>query len=110
MLAPSRFWELLACPACRGAVATAADEPSAAVRCFTCDAEFPVVDGIANLRIKPDARTDRVRMFYSAYPFPNYPPGDTLSGLRRRAERSEFARLLDRAIPGDARVLEVGCG
>src|SRR5262249_46729025 len=35
---------------------------------------------------------------------------DTIFSLRRRAARSEFARLLDRAIPGDARVVEVGCG
>ena len=34
----------------------------------------------------------------------------TLSWLRARAERSEFARLLDEAIPGDARVVEIGCG
>jgi ubiquinone/menaquinone biosynthesis C-methylase UbiE len=27
-----------------------------------------------------------------------------------RAERSRFAQLLDRAVPGDARVAEVGCG
>src|SRR5438105_14132294 len=53
---------------------------------------------------------DRVRAFYEQSPFPGYPPRDTLSGLRARAARSEFARLLDAAIPGDATVLEMGCG
>jgi len=53
---------------------------------------------------------DRIRRFYERAPFPGYPEHDTLQGLRARAERSEFARLLDRAIPGDAHVLDVGCG
>src|SRR5438477_595621 len=57
-----------------------------------------------------DARTRAVRTFYEAAPFPGYPPRDSLAALRMRAERSAFARLLDRAIPGDARVVEVGCG
>ncbi|HXI43003.1 MAG TPA: class I SAM-dependent methyltransferase [Bryobacteraceae bacterium] len=51
-----------------------------------------------------------MRRFYECAPFPGYPPRDTLAALHRRAQRSEFARLLDRAIPGDARVVEVGCG
>ena len=57
-----------------------------------------------------NARTDVVRRFYEHAPFPGYPPRDSLSALRRRAERSAFAALLDRAIPGDARVVDVGCG
>ncbi len=51
-----------------------------------------------------DTRTEVVRRFYERAPFPNYPPRDNLSWLRARAERSEFARLIDRAIPCDARV------
>jgi SAM-dependent methyltransferase len=57
-----------------------------------------------------DLRTDRVRRFYSEAPFPNYRARDTLEALRRRAERSQLARLLDEAIPRDARVLDLGCG
>src|SRR6266550_4757800 len=57
-----------------------------------------------------DARTRAVRTFYEAAPFPGYPPRDSLAALRMRAERSAFARLLDRAIPGDARIVDVGCG
>ena len=34
----------------------------------------------------------------------------TLRVLRARASRSAFARALDRALPGDARIVEVGCG
>jgi SAM-dependent methyltransferase len=51
-----------------------------------------------------------VRRFYEAAPFPGYPPQDSLHTLRAKAERSTFARLLDEAIPGDARIVDVGCG
>jgi SAM-dependent methyltransferase len=57
-----------------------------------------------------DARTEAVRRFYEAAPFPGYPPRDSLQALRARAERYPFVRLLDEAISGEARVLEVGCG
>lgn len=56
------------------------------------------------------SRTEVVRRFYNAAPFPNYPPHDSLAALRARAERSRFAQLLDRAIPPNARVVEIGCG
>jgi 2-polyprenyl-3-methyl-5-hydroxy-6-metoxy-1,4-benzoquinol methylase len=67
-------------------------------------------DGIPNLRLPGDTRTEVVRGFYQRAPFPNYPPSASLSWLRARAECSEFARLIDRAIPGDARIVEIGCG
>jgi len=57
-----------------------------------------------------DTRTEVVRSFYERAPFPDYPPRASLSWLRARAERSEFARLINRAIPGDARIVEIGCG
>ncbi len=51
-----------------------------------------------------------MRQFYARAPFPGYPPRDSLSALRARAARSEFARRLNESIPGDALVLELGCG
>src|SRR5690349_18254547 len=72
--------------------------------------QFDAPDGIPNLRLAGDKRTETVRHFYEREPFPGYPPRDSLSALRARAERSAFARLVDRAIPSDARVVEVGCG
>src|SRR5260370_31143827 len=71
---------------------------------------YKASDGIPNLRLPGDARTEVVRRFYERAPFPDYPPCGSLSCLRARAERSEFARLIDRAIPSDARVVEIGCG
>ena len=97
------FRELLACPAC---AATLAADWS----CHGCGARFEAPDGIPDLRLPGDDRTETVRRFYQRTPFPNYPPRDSLQALRARAERSVFARLIDQAIPGDARIVEIGCG
>src|SRR5262245_31291790 len=97
------FRELLACPACAGPLE---DDWS----CHACGARFQALDGIPNLRLPGDERTEAVRRFYEGAPFPGYSAHDTLQALRLRAERSVFARLLDRAVSGDARVAEIGCG
>jgi SAM-dependent methyltransferase len=98
-----RLLELLACPACSGTLATTWS-------CHGCGRQFEIAEGIPNLRIPGDQRTETVRGFYERTPFPGYPPRDSLHALRARAGRSEFARLMDRAIPGDARIVEMGCG
>ena len=97
------FRELLACPVCAGAL-------TPDWSCGSCDAHFEAPDGIPNLRLPGDARTEAVRRFYERTPFPGYPPRGDLQALRARAERSVFARLIDQAIAGDARIVEVGCG
>ena len=97
------FRELLACPACTGALAPE-------WWCGSCGARFDAPDGIPNLRLPADGRTDAVRRFYERAPFPGYPPRDSLQALHARAERSVFARLIQSAIPGDARIVEIGCG
>src|SRR5207248_8848761 len=96
------FEHLLACPRCRG--------PLRALHCDACGAQYDAPGGIPALRLDGDARTEQVRSFYATAPFPGYGPRDSYAGLRARASRSEFARLLDAAIPGDASVLEMGCG
>jgi len=78
--------------------------------CRDCGAPYDAPDGIPNLRLASEGRVDLVRRFYQQAPFPGYPARDSLAWLRARAERSEFARLLNQAIPGDARILEIGCG
>jgi len=97
------FRALLACPACAGAL-------SGDWSCRGCGARFDAPDGIPNLRLPGDDRTDAVRRFYERAPFPGYPPRDTVATLHARAERSGFAPLLDRAVAGDARIAEIGCG
>jgi len=96
------FADLIACPACGGRLT--------GLRCEACAAPYAEEDGILRLRAAADARTETVREFYEAAPFPGYPPRDSLAWLRARAERSQFAQLLDQAIAGDARIVEVGCG
>ena len=96
------FMTLLACPACSGSLEE--------LVCTKCGARYGSREGIPDLRLPSDARTEAVRAFYAASPFPGYPPHETLANLRERALRSEFARLLDEAIAPDARVLELGCG
>ena len=98
-----RFRALLACPACGGGL-------GADWRCDGCGCLFSAPDDVPALRLPGDRRTTLVRDFYTAAPFPGYPPRDSITWLRARADRSRFARLLDDAIPGDARVVEIGCG
>jgi 2-polyprenyl-3-methyl-5-hydroxy-6-metoxy-1,4-benzoquinol methylase len=97
------FRGLLACPACAGALAEG-------WACGACGARYGAPDGIPALRLPCDERTEAVRRFYEKAPFPGYPPRDSLQALRVRAERSPIPRLIDRAIPGEARIVEVGCG
>ena len=94
--------ELLACPECSG--------PLERLVCGSCDARYESPGGIPDLRLGSDRRTEVVREFYSASPFPGYPERETLFSLRERGRRSEFARLLDEAIPPGSQVVELGCG
>ena len=97
---------VLACPACQRELTA----QGATVCCGGCGRVFEVPDGIPDLRCELDARARAVRDFYSAAPFPGYPPRDTYAAFRARAQRSEFARRLDQTIAPDATVLELGCG
>ncbi len=98
-----RFLELLACPMCRGPL-------DSEWSCQGCGTRHPAGDGIPDLRLPGDARTETVRQFYDRAPFPGYRARDSLEELRTRAERSAFVRLLDTAIALDARIVEIGCG
>jgi SAM-dependent methyltransferase len=97
------FREVLACPRCAGRL-------TADWSCSGCGVRFAAPDGVPSLRLPGDARTEVVRAFYERTPFPGYPPHDDLHMLRARAERSRFPVLLDQAVPGDARIVEIGCG
>ena len=97
------FRELLACPACAGTL-------TADWCCRCCGAHFEAPDDIPNLRLPVDERSEAVRCFYERAPFPGYPARDSLQALHLRAERNVFARMVHHAIPGDARIVEVGCG
>jgi 2-polyprenyl-3-methyl-5-hydroxy-6-metoxy-1,4-benzoquinol methylase len=96
-------WQLLACPACGGELASG---PA----CAACGRTYAEEAGVTRLRLAGASRVEAVRAFYERAPFPGYPPNSSLAWLRARGDRSAFARRLDKAIPGDARILEVGCG
>lgn len=97
------FDDLFVCPYC-------GDTLAPAWTCRRCARSFETADGIPDLRAAADVRTDRVREFYERAPFPGYPERDSIDWLRARADRSGFASMLDRAIPGDATIVDVGCG
>jgi SAM-dependent methyltransferase len=97
------FRELIACPKCTGQLA-------GDWSCSGCGTRFTASDDVPDLRLPGDARTEAVRAFYERTPFPGYAAHESMPGLRARAERSVFAPLLDRAVAGDARIVEVGCG
>ncbi len=103
---PSDLLTVLACPRCGGRLLV----EDAGLRCSGCRRSFPVSGGIPDLRRDLDTPGATIRDFYTAAPFPGYPPRDSYAALRARSERSTFARLLDEAIAPDATVLEVGCG
>ena len=77
--------DLLACPICGRALAIS-------WQCERCGVRYTAPDGIPNLRLGGDARTDAVRRFYERAPFPGYGPHDSLSSLCARAERSSSRR------------------
>lgn len=106
------FEALLACPRCCGTLHASGGLRGSpgGLRCGACGEQYAAPGGIPDLRIPADAHTERVRAFYARAPFPGYPPRDSLSALRLRAAGSAFARRLDESIPGDATVLELGCG
>lgn len=94
---------MLACPGCSGTL-------DFGWRCTECGMQFAEQAGIPMLRLPADPRTEVVREFYSEAPFPGYPPQSDYAWLRLRAGRSRFARMLNEAIPPNARIVEIGCG
>lgn len=84
--------------------------------CEACGHAFPAEDGIPRMYWPHETNagrgdvTEAVKAFYEETPFPNYEEHDTLRSLIERSRRGGYAHLLDRAIPYNSLVLEVGCG
>jgi SAM-dependent methyltransferase len=96
-------YALLACPGCGAGL-------DRSLRCAGCGGSYAAPDGIPDLRADEVGVTADVRRFYEAAPFPGYPPGDSLDSLRARAGRSAFLQRLDRELPLDVAIVEIGCG
>jgi SAM-dependent methyltransferase len=106
----NRYPEIFACPSCQEELALEDQR----IQCLSCEAVFPVDNGIPLLLASNEGQTqhvtDIVKAFYEENPFPNYDDLDSKQSLIEKARRGVFARLLDEQIPKGARVLEVGCG
>jgi ubiquinone/menaquinone biosynthesis C-methylase UbiE len=84
--------------------------------CSECQQEFGREDGIWRAfwpHEKFETASDVTRVvqsFYEENPFPNYDEHDTIRSLIEKARAGVYARVLDRSIPYNSSVLEVGCG
>ena len=80
----------------------------------TCDngCSFDIVNKIPNLIVDEarDEIEEKIREFYEQTPFPDYEGLDSINTLVAKADKGGFAKLLDRVIPHNVNVLEVGCG
>jgi len=103
---------LFSCPVCQLEFGEVGPN---SVRCLG-NHSFPVDNGLPLLfsphtdyRSRKDV-TDAIKDFYMENPFPDYEDFDSVAELVERSSTSVFARALDRAIPSQTSVLEVGCG
>lgn len=105
--------DVFVCPSCNGVLNISRDRHT--IKCSKCSQTFTCENGIPLLfwpnewDHKTDV-TEVVKAFYEENPFPGYEDIDSDQGLRQKAEKGIFARLLDDQIPHGARILEVGCG
>ena len=53
---------------------------------------------------------EKISAFYETTPFPDYEGLESINSLVAKAEKGGFAKLLDRTIPHNTNILEVGCG
>jgi SAM-dependent methyltransferase len=54
--------------------------------------------------------TDAVKAFYEKTPFPDYDDHESLRSLIEKSRRGRYADELNRALPFNSSILEVGCG
>lgn len=105
--------EVLCCPCGSG---SRLDQVGGMLMGRACGHSFPVTDGIPQLFWPHDTVgdpgdvTERVKAFYEETPFPNYDDYDSVRSLIEKSRNGVYARALDKAIPYNASVLEVGCG
>jgi SAM-dependent methyltransferase len=104
--------DIFLCPACGGDLEISGNK----IKCLVCCNDYQVVNGIPLLfwpnewgNSKKDV-TNVVKSFYEKTPFPNYEKLENVGDLIQKAQRGIFAQLLNKQIPFNIRVLEVGCG
>ena len=89
---------------------------TASVTCGDRAAGYRSTDGVPQLfwPHEPlpagDDPTETVKAFYEETPFPNYDEHDSLRSLIEKSRRGVYADELNRALPFNSTMLEVGCG
>ena len=108
---------LLTCPTGDGGTLVAPDQEEAeAVTCQSCGRRYAVENGVPQLfwphtpLAAGEDPTEKVKAFYEQTPFPNYDEHDSLRSLIEKSRRGAYADELNRALPFNSTVLEVGCG
>ncbi|MFH1319489.1 MAG: class I SAM-dependent methyltransferase [Bacteroidota bacterium] len=104
--------DIFICPSCGGGLDVVGDM----IKCQVCHSGYQTENDIPLLFVpnswnstKKDV-TEKVRSFYEQTPFPNYEALETAADLIRKAEKGHFAHMLDKQIPFNIKVLDVGCG
>lgn len=104
--------DIFMCPACKGDLEIAGD----GIKCLSChyhyqaDNDIPLLYWPNDWDSSREDVTDIVKEFYEKSPFPNYEEIENLGNLVNKAERTFFANLLNKQVPFNIRILEVGCG
>jgi SAM-dependent methyltransferase len=98
--------DILTCPLCGAGVSH-----ETTIRCRNCNAVYESENGIPCMFVDFENKiTPKVKSFYEKNPFPNYDGLENISDLVAKAEQSIFADLLNKQLPFNIRILEVGCG
>ncbi len=103
----------LLCSPCHG---TSLDFEDNHATCTQCGHVFHKEDGIWLMFWphehfnSPGDVTEQVKAFYEKTPFPNYDDRDSVQLLIDKARKGGYAQALNRSIPYNSTVLEVGCG
>ncbi|MFH1352504.1 MAG: methyltransferase domain-containing protein [bacterium] len=104
--------EVFMCPSCGGNL----EISDTGIKCGDCRNRYQIKDGIPLLfwtneeKNKEGNITDTIKAFYEKTPFPNYEDFENIGDLIQKARKGIFARLLNKQVPFNIRVLEVGCG
>ncbi len=83
--------------------------------CAETGHRFPITENIPQLFWLPNTEnpsdvTEKVKAFYEETPFPNYNDHDSIRSLIEKSRSGIYARTLDKSIPYNTSILEVGCG